>query len=97
MDIEEAASVTCFQKSKRMQNHYPWNIVPTSQPILQTVRDDNAVLVRSPQSCCLDLRQWGAQFQSNRNRLYFEGHERKDVLDHRAKFIEYFLARRDHD
>ena len=48
----------------------------------QTVKDDNAVLVRCPQSCCLDLRRWGARFESNANRAYFEGHERNEVIDH---------------
>jgi hypothetical protein len=64
--------------------------------ITETVKDDNAALVRSSQSCRLDLRRWGARFESNGNRPYFEGHERKDVLDHRSKFIEYFLTRKDH-
>ena len=64
--------------------------------ITQSVKGDNAPLVRSPQSCRLDLRRWGARFESNGNRPYFEGHERSDVVDHRSKFIEYFLARKDH-
>ena len=60
MEIEEATSMACFQKSKRMQNYNPWNIVPSSQPILQTVRDDNAVLVRSQQSFAVWIYDGGA-------------------------------------
>jgi hypothetical protein len=53
-------------------------------------------LVRSVESCRLDLRRWGAKFQPNSQRPYFEGHERDDVVKHRQEFVSYFLARKDH-
>ena len=57
---------------------------------------DGAPLVRSPAARRLDLRRWGARFKQNENRPYFEGHERADVIQHRTKFIDYFLERKDH-
>ncbi|CAF4201909.1 unnamed protein product, partial [Rotaria sordida] len=64
--------------------------------VTQTVKDAGAPLVRSPASCRIDLRRWGARFEQNGNRPYFEGHERADVIQHRDKFIDYFLERKDH-
>ena len=40
----------------------------------------------------MDLRRWGAKFEANSRRPYFEGHERDDVVKHRNEFINYFLA-----
>ncbi|CAF4136859.1 unnamed protein product [Rotaria sordida] len=31
----------------------------------------------------MDLRRWGAKFEANSQRSYFEGHERDDVVKHR--------------
>ena len=52
-------------------------------------------LIRSERSCRLDLRRWGAKFEANSQRPYFEGHERDDVVKHRNEFINYFLAYKD--
>ncbi|CAF3013536.1 unnamed protein product [Rotaria sp. Silwood2] len=52
-------------------------------------------LIRSKSSCRLDLRRWGAKFEANSQRPYFEGHERDDVVKHRTEFINYFLAHKD--
>lgn len=52
-------------------------------------------LIRSERSCRLDLRRWGAKFEANSQRPYFEGHERDDVVKHRNEFINYFLAHKD--
>ncbi|CAF4180647.1 unnamed protein product [Rotaria sp. Silwood2] len=52
-------------------------------------------LIRSESSCRLDLRRWGAKFEANSQRPYFEGHERDDVVKHRTEFINYFLAHKD--
>lgn len=49
-----------------------------------------ADLVRSVESCRIDLRHWGARFESNSLRPYFEGHDRPDVLAHRSEFIRHF-------
>ncbi|CAF5000107.1 unnamed protein product, partial [Rotaria socialis] len=52
-------------------------------------------LIRSVQSCRLDLRRWGARFEANSKRPYFEGHEREDVVEHRIKFLQHYLSRKD--
>ena len=49
-------------------------------------------LVRSVQSCRLDLKRWGARFDNNTNRPYFEGHERADVVVDRNEFLRHFLT-----
>ena len=49
-------------------------------------------LVRSEWSCRVDLLRWGAKWDHNKNRPYFEGHERDDVVTEREKFVEYFHA-----
>ena len=48
-------------------------------------------LVRSEESCRVDLLKWGARWQSNKSRPYFEGHERADVVEARESFVNYFL------
>lgn len=53
-------------------------------------------LIRSLTSCRLDLTRWGARFEKNGQRPYFEGHERVDVVEHRKKFLNYFLGRNKH-
>ena len=55
----------------------------------------NDTLVRSSQNCRLDLRRWGAKFQLNSQRPYFERHVRHDVVKHRLEFVSYFLSRKD--
>ncbi|CAF1590350.1 unnamed protein product, partial [Didymodactylos carnosus] len=51
--------------------------------------------IRSERSCRVDLRRWGAKFEANSPRPYFEGHERDDVVEHRNEFIRYFLPHKD--
>ena len=58
-------------------------------------KDPNNSLIRSVRSCRLDLRRWGARFESNSQRPYFEGHERQDVVQDRTKFLQHFLSRQD--
>ena len=52
------------------------------------IEDDE--LIRSEASCRIDLLKWGAVWDSNKKRPYFEGHERDDVVKHRQSFIDYF-------
>jgi hypothetical protein len=61
-----------------------------------SILDPNFPLIRSVASCRLDLRRWGAKFDKNSQRPYFEGHERADVKEHRSHFINYFLDRREY-
>ena len=49
-------------------------------------------LIRSEYACRADLIEWGARWDSNKNRPYFEGHERDDVVIERKKFVQYFLS-----
>lgn len=41
------------------------------------------------------MLKWGARFDKNTNRPYFEGHEREDVKATRLRFIKYFLENKD--
>ena len=47
-------------------------------------------LVRSVYSCNVDLIKWGAKWDDNKNRPYFEGHEREDVVSARTSFLKHF-------
>ncbi|CAF1492275.1 unnamed protein product [Didymodactylos carnosus] len=59
-------------------------------------------LIRSVEMCRLDkgekayfyMKRWGARNEENKNRSYFEGHERPDVVKHRNEFVQYFLMRK---
>ena len=53
-------------------------------------------LIRSERSCRLVLRRWGAKFEANSQRPYFEGHDRDDEVKHRNEFINYFLTHKDY-
>ncbi|CAF3648821.1 unnamed protein product [Rotaria socialis] len=53
-------------------------------------------LVRSVESCKLDLRRFGAKFTANSSQPYFLGHEREDVVKHRKEFVKYFIEREQH-
>ncbi|CAM4866046.1 unnamed protein product [Rotaria socialis] len=71
------------------------NFIDTTFYELTQTSKLNDTLVRSIESCRLDLRRWLAKFQPNTQRPYFEGHERQDVVTHRHEFISYFLQRKD--
>ena len=51
--------------------------------ITNTTKDNNTKFVRPIQSCRLALHRWGFRFDSNPKRLYFDGHERPDIITHR--------------
>ncbi len=51
---------------------------------------EDGVFVRSERSCRRDLLKWGAKFEPNKKRPYFEGHERPDVVRSRNKFVSFF-------
>jgi hypothetical protein len=46
--------------------------------------------IRSVSSVRVDLMKWGFKYDSNKNRPYFEGHEREDVVEKRNEFVNYF-------
>jgi len=54
------------------------------------IEDDE--LIRSEATCRIDMLKWGAVWDRNKKRPYFEGHEREDVVKHRQNFIDYFLT-----
>ena len=55
----------------------------------------DSTLIRSPESCRLNLRRFGAKYIKNKGRPYFLGHEREDVVNHRKDFVKYFLFNED--
>lgn len=57
---------------------------------LKELNFDSDELIRSEESCRADLMKWGAKWDKNKNRPYFEGHEREDVIVKR-KVIDLFL------
>ena len=61
--------------------------------VTETVKECT-ILIRSESSVCEDLKRWGIQFDSATS-IYFEGHERNDVVEDRVKFVNYFLSRND--
>ena len=44
------------------------------------------------ESSRVELRRWGAKFEANSQRPYFERHERDDIIGHRTEFINYFFS-----
>jgi hypothetical protein len=58
--------------------------------------DEEGYLIRSESTVLEDLKRWGASFDPNTKRPYFEGHEREDVVEQRIKFIDHFLDDKDH-
>ncbi|CAF1637166.1 unnamed protein product, partial [Didymodactylos carnosus] len=40
--------------------------------------------------------RWGAKYDRNSQRAYFEGHERVDVVEHGSNYTDYFLGRKGH-
>ncbi|CAM2708841.1 unnamed protein product [Rotaria socialis] len=63
---------------------------------LNNLKKIDQQLVRSVESCRLDLRRFGVKFTANSSRSYFLGHEREDVVKHRQEFVKYFIEREQH-
>ena len=59
-------------------------------------QDEEGDLIRRESAVLEDLKRWGASFEPNSKRPYFEGHEREDVVEHRVNFIDHFLDDKDH-
>ncbi|CAF1386639.1 unnamed protein product [Didymodactylos carnosus] len=60
---------------------------------LYDLKKTSTGLIRSVESVRLDMRKWGINYSADGLRPYFIGHERQDVIEHRGKIIDYFLAR----
>lgn len=67
-----------------------------NEDLIQNMQLEPDQLVRSEESCRIDLLKWGARFEKNSNRPYFEGHEREDVVNARKQFLDFFEDRKDH-
>ncbi|CAF5019391.1 unnamed protein product, partial [Rotaria socialis] len=63
---------------------------------LNNLKKIDQQLVRSVESCRLDLRRFSVKFTANSSRPYFLGHEREDVVKHRQEFVKYFIEREQH-
>jgi len=85
----------CQQKSAAFTVSDLANYIDERFYELNNIIKTDCSLVRSVESCRLDLRRWGAIFDSNKNRPYFEGHDRPDVLAYRETFINHFLSNKD--
>ncbi|CAF4025243.1 unnamed protein product [Rotaria sp. Silwood2] len=86
----------CSQKSAEFKAADLAQFIDTTYYELTGIeKQPNDDLIRSERSCRLDLRRWGAKFEANSQRPYFEGHERDDVVKHRNEFINYFLTHKD--
>lgn len=62
---------------------------------MNNVTKNDSTLVRSIDSCRLDLRRFGAKYTANKVRPYFLGHERDDVVEKRNEFVSYFIENQD--
>ena len=62
---------------------------------ITNTKKENDHLVRSESAVRQDLKNWGLEYGSPSN-IYFEGHERTDVVEGREQFIDHFLERKDH-
>ena len=54
---------------------------------------ESEIFIRSEQCVRDDLKRWGVNFGSSAS-IYFEGHEREDVILEREEFMNYFLSRK---
>ncbi|CAF1542252.1 unnamed protein product [Adineta ricciae] len=98
-DIEAEAKIfavgQCQQKAASFTICDLAQFINTKYCQINGLVDDASDLVRSVESCRLDLRKWGARFEPNTKRPYFEGHDRADVVAHRNQFVDYLLNHKD--
>jgi len=55
----------------------------------------NDKFIRSVESCRSDLLRWGAKYDKNTKRPYFEGHERPDVVLKRKELVSKLMRDKD--
>lgn len=99
-DIEEAAKTFVIEACSRKSGDFKAQdlaqfIDDTYYAVTKIKKQTGDDLIRSERSCRMDLRRWGAKFEANSQRPYFEGHERDDVVKHRKEFINHFLTHKD--
>ena len=82
-ELEEEARafavIQCNQKAASFTAYELAQFIDKQYYEINEIQKNDSKLVRSVESCRLDLRRWGTRFDSNSNRPYFEGHERSDA------------------
>ena len=98
-EIEIAAKVfvteNCSKKSCSFRVLDLCKYIDTMFYEITNTEKENDLLVRSESAVRQDLKNWGLEYGSPSN-IYFEGHERTDVVEGREQFIDHFLERKDH-
>ncbi|CAF1214653.1 unnamed protein product [Adineta ricciae] len=91
VDAKAFVAEKCSQKSGELKAMHLARFIIEKYCELNGIDEQvNGGYVRSERSCQLDLCRWGAKFEANAQRPYFEGHERNDVVKHRTEFINLF-------
>ena len=95
-EIEEAARLYAIKECGKKSTHFCVDdLVKFITLEYQEVTNDilpEGEYIRSKFSCRADLIRWGAKFEKNTKRPYFDGHERADVVESRKQFVDYFLG-----
>ena len=86
--------VTCSGKSTNFNAAKLAKFIDSKYYELTQTTKANVELIRSEQSCRLDLGRWGATFDMNNQRSYIDDDERAYVVAHKQQFISYFLKRK---
>jgi hypothetical protein len=93
--IDRASKKKSNFDTKDLANFVDCLFKETYPDLLVKMEWDPTKLIRSEESCRVDLLKWGAKFDKNKNRPYFEGHEREDVIICRKEFVSYFDKHKD--
>lgn len=88
---QKNCSFDCGQLAKFVDKEF--RSIYATDVKLQNFPDNQ--LVRSVESCRVDLLRWGAVWDKNKSRPYFEGHERDDNIQHRMEFCQRFSDSKD--
>ncbi|CAF4589324.1 unnamed protein product, partial [Didymodactylos carnosus] len=81
LEIQARAFVvdTCSQKSSSFKAADLATFIDERYYKINNLKKSASNLIRSIESCRLDIRRWGERHEANSNRPYFEGHERADI------------------
>lgn len=94
--LENASKKNCSFAVKNLANFIDKEFISIyGKTLHDDLIDSNEQMIRSVESCRVDLIRWGAKWDSNSNRPYFEGHEREDVVAKPKEFVEYFVDNKD--
>jgi hypothetical protein len=96
VDAKSFAAASCSRKAADFRSIDLANYIDSAYYKLTNTKKSHEELIRSNNMCRLDLRRWGYRFDLNTQRPYYIGHDRKDVLDYREIFLEYFLSKKHH-